>query len=321
VAIDCDTQFYTSHGFSEAATQADVESILNANEVIFEADLDISYSLTALIVRTFEPDPYSSFDIVFLLSQFIGEWTTNQADIPRDIAQLFTGKDTGSTIGVAYPGSVCDFGLGYTVVASNYTSDFATRVGLTAHEFAHNWGSGHCDGDLDCNIMCSLMGGCSGVVTSFGTTAKTQIEASKPGFACLDDVTSRCGFSTYGEALLNTTSLSASGSGRIGSTFTLTYSSPSSAPSGALTLVSSALGSSALGDAVLLLDLGTLVARTPGVQFATTGDTPTETLSIPNAPALIGAEFYLQAAYFLGPGAGLAGITELSNGLRLTICP
>ncbi|MCH2138426.1 MAG: M12 family metallo-peptidase, partial [Phycisphaerales bacterium] len=56
---------------------------------------------------------------------------------------LFTGANTGSTIGLAYLGAVCST-YEYGVVQSNCCGSFGCATDLSAHEMGHNWGSEHC---------------------------------------------------------------------------------------------------------------------------------------------------------------------------------
>jgi len=186
IAFDADVEFYQRNGSSVSATQADIENVLNAMEVIYDRDTDIVYDLTTTIVRTSEPDPYSSTDAGTLLNQFRTEWNTNQGSVHRDIAHLMTGKNIdGSVIGVAWLSVICNSSNGYGLSQSRFTTNMTNRVGLTAHEVGHNWSAQHCDGDGDCYIMCSGLGGCAGDVTRFGSRSINAITGYRDTRACL----------------------------------------------------------------------------------------------------------------------------------------
>jgi hypothetical protein len=75
--------------------------------------------------------------------------------------------------------------MGYGLSQSRFTTQLASRVGLTSHEVGHNWNASHCDGDSDCRIMCSGLGGCAGSVTSFGTRSISTISSFRDGRSCL----------------------------------------------------------------------------------------------------------------------------------------
>lgn len=143
-AADADYEYFQAYG-SVAAVEDRINSIMNAVNVQYERDVGITHAITAIVVRTAESDPYD--DAVFpgqLLIQFQEHWLANHADIPRDVAQLFTGRDLyGSWVGVAWSSSICTDD-GFSLVQSDAYPDFAYVTDLTAHELGHNWGADHC---------------------------------------------------------------------------------------------------------------------------------------------------------------------------------
>jgi len=322
LACDADVQFYQDNGSSVAATEADITNVINAMGAIYLDDTGVIYDITTILVRTSEPDPYTSSSAFTLLDQFVAEWTNNQAAIPRDHAQLFTGRNIdGGIIGIAYLDVICNFDFGYGLVESNFTSDFATRVGLSAHECGHNWGAGHCDGQADCWIMCSFIAGCGGDVTQFGSSSINAIVSTKNSSPCLEDpVGPGCGLESYGEGL-NPTTLTGTGSGAIGTAATFTYSDPSAAPSNAFIVVAGMEGNQPFAGGTLLFVPSSIIFFTAGVSFGSTGDTPSEVINIPNNPGLAGSVVVFQAVHFNGAWGGPGTITEMSNGVELTICP
>ncbi len=188
IACDADVEYYESNGSSVPQTEADIESILNSTEVIYLFDALIRYEITTIIVRTTENDPYSSTSPNTLLGQFDSHWSSQQQGIQRDIAHLFTGKDIdGGVIGIAKLSTICSQNNGFGLSQSQFSNNFASRVALTAHELGHNWSAAHCDGQGDCSIMCSGLGGCTGVITSFGNSAINSILQEKNSSGCLAD--------------------------------------------------------------------------------------------------------------------------------------
>ena len=186
IACDADVQFYQDNGSSVAATEADIESILNGVEAIYQSNVAVVYEITHIIVRTAEPDPYSESDSSALLLQFLNHWNNQQQAVPRDVAHLFTGRNlSGSVIGVAYLNTICGLESAYGLSESNYSGSFTNRVALTAHELGHNWSAPHCNGAGDCQIMCSSVGGC-GSVTAFGNGSKGYINNKKTSSFCID---------------------------------------------------------------------------------------------------------------------------------------
>ncbi|MDO9170848.1 MAG: zinc-dependent metalloprotease family protein, partial [bacterium] len=116
------------------------------------------------------------------------EWLANQANVKRDLVQLFTGKDlVGSAVGIAFsdPG-VCSTYYGYSIVQSRYTTAMAYRVADSAHEIGHNCTLYHCnDDEFICRIMCASIGGCSCALHSFGPLSTARLRSYLAGVACL----------------------------------------------------------------------------------------------------------------------------------------
>lgn len=189
IACDADFEYYNLNGASVSNTEADILDIINRVEAIYEPDVGIVYEVTAILVRTSEPDPYNTTNPSGLLGQFRSEWQFNQQPIQRDIAHFFTGKNIdGSVIGIASLGVICSTASGYGLSQSRFTSNLVARTGLTAHELGHNWSAPHCNGQSDCAIMCSGLGGCTGVLTTFGAVPRSQIIGHKQNKNCLEDL-------------------------------------------------------------------------------------------------------------------------------------
>ncbi|MBI4879456.1 MAG: IPT/TIG domain-containing protein [Planctomycetes bacterium] len=185
LALDADCNFHALCGGSLAGTLADIESVVNGAEVIYATEVAITFSITTVLVRTAEPDPYSASDPLQLLGQIEAEWSGPLAGIGRDVVHLFTGKDLdGVTVGFASIGVVCSPAHGCSLAQSRYTANLASRVALCAHELGHNFGATHCSGS-DCHIMCATIGGCGGGLTVFGAQADQQIEAFAATAPCL----------------------------------------------------------------------------------------------------------------------------------------
>ena len=188
IACDADFEYYTLNNSSVSDTVADIELLLNAVSEIYERDLQIGFSITQIIVRTAEPDPYTSATPSAILWEFHDHWQANHGDVQRDVAQLFTGRDlAGTTIGVAFeaPG-ICSTATGYSVVQAHATTTFAGQVTVSAHEIGHNFDAGHCDfGDWWCRIMCTNNGGCAGR-NSFSPWAIDAIWNYAASRTCLD---------------------------------------------------------------------------------------------------------------------------------------
>ncbi|MCW5754769.1 MAG: hypothetical protein KIT24_08710 [Phycisphaeraceae bacterium] len=192
IAIDADFQLYQLNGNSEANTIADVENVMAGVTNTYQLDVDITYRITLLIVRTSSAsNPYTTNNASSLLQQFQNWWNANQASQQRDVAHLFTGRTiSGSTIGIAYLGVICNRPSAYGLSQTRFSGSYVLRVTLTAHELGHNWNAGHCDSTSNCKIMCSAINACTSVGNPprFGPTAINQIVAHRNTRNCLTDV-------------------------------------------------------------------------------------------------------------------------------------
>lgn len=142
LAADADWEYYDTYG-STVTVQNRIEAIVNMLNVQYERDVLITYVITTILIRTSPNDPYSSSDPDAALGEVRQEWSLNQAAVVRDVAQMYTGKNLqGSVIGIAYPGGICDKGLGYNVCQN--LGSLACRADLSAHELGHNWNASHC---------------------------------------------------------------------------------------------------------------------------------------------------------------------------------
>lgn len=164
IGLDADFEFYQDNFSSVSSTVVSMESVMNAVENIYEAQCDITYEITTIIVRTTSGAPYTTASPGGLLDQFRNHWNSNpQTNIRSDVAHLFTGKNlSGTTIGIASLGVICSTSNQYGLSESSFSPNFNSRMALTAHELGHNWAAFHCNGQGGCRIMCSGLGGCAG---------------------------------------------------------------------------------------------------------------------------------------------------------------
>ena len=188
IAFDADFEFYQKNGSSVSATLLDIETVMNGVTEIYEQQLAITYEITEVIVRTTDEDPYTSTDPDTLLERFRDQWNNVHTDIHRDIAHLFTGKDLdGSNVGLAYVGAVCNTNDPYSFSQSRFTTFLPSRVALTAHELGHNWDAPHCNGEPECALMCSTIGGCTGDIYHFSSNSISIMTSFRNTRPCLSD--------------------------------------------------------------------------------------------------------------------------------------
>ena len=203
IVFDTDVEFFQANGSSISATIADIEMIMNQVGLIYQNQVAISYYETGIIVRPALPQPYTSTNSNTLLCQFGEFWNNNLSFFPRDVGQLFTGKDLdGTTVGLGWIGVICagnfnncnaaGSSLSYSLVQSRFSTVLAARVQDTAHELGHNWNACHCNTGGNCGGGTSNPGNC-GIMTSgisgqatFDAVALSAITSWRDNAVCLD---------------------------------------------------------------------------------------------------------------------------------------
>ena len=137
---DSDVEYFNDYG-SVPNVEARIELVINTVNVQYENETDITHEIGTLVVRTSEPDPYSTTDPFSLLSQFRNQWLGD----PNDVNHLFTGKNlNGGVIGIAWTiGGICNDN-GFCLSESDFNNSFPCATDLTAHELGHLWGADHC---------------------------------------------------------------------------------------------------------------------------------------------------------------------------------
>lgn len=191
LAVDADHEYYTLNGSSVAATISDIEALINLVSSVYETEVGVRHELTFTNVWDSEPDPYSDQPTAGgLLSEFRTYWNQNFGAVQRDLAHLFTGKTMSAYtgyVGYASIGVLCSQTSGYAWSQARYTTHPRSRTTLVAHELGHNFSAGHCNGDSDCSIMCSTIGGCLSGEPTFGAAAQASIAAEIASTTCLAD--------------------------------------------------------------------------------------------------------------------------------------
>lgn len=179
LACDADVEYYQRYGSNTTNVQNRINSVINQVNVQYTNQVDITHTITQIIIRTAEPDPYSSTDPNTLLTQFRNYWLANHGSVVRDVAHLFTGKSLdGSVIGIAYLGGVCNSN-GYSLVESDCCGSFGCATDLSAHELGHNWNAGHCScpgTTMNPSITCA---------NSFAATSISSIVSFRNSRTCL----------------------------------------------------------------------------------------------------------------------------------------
>ncbi len=194
LACDADFEYFSDYG-SVAAVEARIELVMNTVNVQYETEVDITHAISVILVRTAEPDPYTSNAQDTLICDLITEWTTNRQGLPWDVVQLFTGKNiAGSNIGLATNfGQICDrFGFcvagpsldngAFCYSQSDFDPSFACATDLSAHELGHLWDAVHCSCPsytMNPSITCA---------NTFSAGTIVSILSHRNTRACLDEL-------------------------------------------------------------------------------------------------------------------------------------
>lgn len=141
LAVDTDVEYFESFGSVEAV-EAEINDVTNSINIQYENQIGITHQITAIIVRTAEPDPYETTYGPDMPDEVKAEWQGNYPEIPRDIVMLYSDKETGAFAGEAMAiGVVCS---SWSYCSTTKLSPFCQRF-VVAHEIGHLWGAEHCD--------------------------------------------------------------------------------------------------------------------------------------------------------------------------------
>jgi len=175
---------------------AEILAILNSVDAIYRNQLNIRLRVTFQNTWTTPADPYTSFNAVVLLDQFLEYWNENFSSNNFDVATLYTGRNLiGSTAGIAFLSAACT-SFSYNLVQARERS---LAVPVSAHEIAHNLGADHdvCGFDSPF-IMCPSL---INPVDTFSSGSMAQIESFLNFASCISTVNEGGGSSGGGPGL------------------------------------------------------------------------------------------------------------------------
>ncbi|HEX6185790.1 MAG TPA: zinc-dependent metalloprotease family protein [Pyrinomonadaceae bacterium] len=198
IALEADFEFFVANGSNEAATIADMNNIMVQVDGIYEAQLGMSINVVSARAWTTNTDPYTEVDAsdaLFELADSYDDTFLPGQPPARDLTHMFTGKDfTGSTIGIAFTGVVCDFApAAYGISQSRFTTNAQQRVAVTAHEIGHNFGASHPNQETPVPSGCdpSIMNSFAQNTQTFCQFSRDQITShvTGSGGSCLTRLT------------------------------------------------------------------------------------------------------------------------------------
>ena len=188
LGVAADYEYYQIHGEAAAAK---IQSLYNQIDGIYREELGIALNLTQITVFNTPSDPYSdSTDSYDVLTEAGSYFSTNAAFSSNGINQMITGKNLdGSTIGLAYVGTVCYTNKKYRVsLIQNYESFASAQLIVAAHEMGHNLGATHDSAADGMHIM--WPSNSSRIELTFSERSKAEITPylSKSCFATTADI-------------------------------------------------------------------------------------------------------------------------------------
>jgi hypothetical protein len=142
IGLVADYDYFVKHGANAAA---DMLSIINQVDGVYQAQLGVDLHVTQTVVYTTTPDPFdATTDPATLLSEFSTYKGSSGSPVyGTDVAHLFTGRAlNGGVLGISWIGTLCDSTYS-TALSDDFTTDNTSLVLLAAHEIGHVFGAYH----------------------------------------------------------------------------------------------------------------------------------------------------------------------------------
>jgi hypothetical protein len=188
-----DWQLFGRHG---GASDTHMQTIVNLMDGVYQREINVKVEIMNTIVYSTSNDPFSDTTNPSTRLNEFGSYRNANDNSPgqllygADLAHLFTGVDlSGSTVGIAWVGSVCETITG-AGVSQDYSSNMNSLVSLTAHEIGHNLAARH-DSDVGCTTGFIMW---PSVLTvgdlenlHFSTCSKSSIAQEVASSSCMDD--------------------------------------------------------------------------------------------------------------------------------------
>ncbi len=149
IATEADFELVTTVGGAAQANN-EILSLLNMVEGVYETELNLTFTVVYQHVWTTSTGFFAADRSGYLLA-FKTFWNANfpVAQIPRDVAFMFSGKTNFMGQGQSYLGKVCVDATGAYGFSGYINSVEANRI-LMAHEIGHTVGANHAEAAQSC---------------------------------------------------------------------------------------------------------------------------------------------------------------------------
>lgn len=170
IAAEIDYDYVLAAG-GVAQAYNEVFTVINQIDGVYRRELGMTFAVT--YINAWEmTDPYTSNDDLTLLNQFTNYWNANRANVPRNIAHLWSINAQG---GLAWAGVACNPSYPGYRYSLNGRYGFPLAYAYTAHEIAHQFGASHSSEQPGCQG--TIMGGSNGTPAqlTFCQYSRTEI--------------------------------------------------------------------------------------------------------------------------------------------------
>ncbi|MCB0687262.1 MAG: hypothetical protein KDC53_12080, partial [Saprospiraceae bacterium] len=193
VAIAADYSMYTKYGKNAASLAQhllDIKNLMDPNYDTYNVQFRV---VTTLIETVSGKEGWStSVDPGTLLNSYccwagtgsssqLGCTGNNGFGVTHDVGELWTNRDfTGSTVGIAWLGTICNSMFRYST-NQHFTTSLQSLRSLIAHETGHNFGASHAASGTPYIMAPSV----NPNATTWSAASQTSINSLLPAFSCL----------------------------------------------------------------------------------------------------------------------------------------
>ena len=150
IATEADNAFVNEHGGAAQANN-EILSILNLIEGTYESELGLTFDVVFQHAWT-TADPFNGSSASLTLASFRDYWNANYptAQIPRDVAHIWSSRSNLSGVGLTYLGTICRAPASAYGLSGRLNYELIQYV-LSAHEIGHSLSANHVGSSQGCD--------------------------------------------------------------------------------------------------------------------------------------------------------------------------